>query len=157
MPTWFAVTLAVAGVPLLAAVAARMAFVVVTVVGPSMAPTLDDGDRVLVARRWARGVRRGDVVAARMVWTPPGPPAPGPFGVVPSWVVKRAVALGGDRLPPLEPSPIGVRVPFGDTVPPGAVFLVGDNPGASGDSRAWGPVPAGEVVGVVVRHLPRRR
>lgn len=36
-------------------------------------------------------------------------------------------------------------------VPPAQYFLLGDNRGASDDSRFWGPVPASWIVGVVVR------
>lgn len=39
-------------------------------------------------------------------------------------------------------------------VPPGQYFLLGDNRGASDDSRFWGPVPASSILGVVVRCHP---
>lgn len=51
----------------------------------SMAPTLDDGETVLVLR-WPLSVDRWDVVVA----TPPGPDA--------EPVVKRVVALGGESV-----------------------------------------------------------
>src|SRR5215472_12609823 len=58
---------AVAAAAVLLAYAARRALVVVTVDGPSMAPTLSAGDRVLVLRSaFSRAIRRGDIVAARM-------------------------------------------------------------------------------------------
>jgi signal peptidase I len=39
-------------------------------------------------------------------------------------------------------------------VPAGQYFLLGDNRGASDDSRFWGPVPASAILGVAVRcHL----
>jgi signal peptidase I len=44
--------------------------------------------------------------------------------------------------------PIPVRVPAGQ------YFLLGDNRGASDDSRFWGPVPANWIAGVVVRCQP---
>jgi type IV secretory pathway protease TraF len=65
-------------------------------------------------------------------------------------VLKCAVALGGDRVPATEPSPIARR----DTVRPGAVFLLGDNAAAGGDSRVFGAVPVGALVGVLVGRLP---
>jgi signal peptidase I len=39
-------------------------------------------------------------------------------------------------------------------VPPGTYFTLGDNRGASDDSRFWGPVPAGSIVGIVVHCGP---
>jgi signal peptidase I len=44
--------------------------------------------------------------------------------------------------------PIPVRVP------PAHYFVLGDNRGASDDSRFWGPIPAAAIVGVVVRCGP---
>jgi signal peptidase I len=43
-------------------------------------------------------------------------------------------------------------------VPPGTLFLTGDNSAASRDSRAFGPVPLQSVIGVVrIRYWPRTR
>jgi signal peptidase I len=36
-------------------------------------------------------------------------------------------------------------------VPPGEYYLLGDNRGVSDDSRFWGPVPRGWIIGTVVR------
>lgn len=36
-------------------------------------------------------------------------------------------------------------------VPPGQYFVLGDNRAVSDDSRFWGPVPAGSIIGTVVR------
>jgi signal peptidase I len=129
-------------VPAIVAVA-RAALVVVTVTGMSMAPTLSDGDRVLVVRRWVRGVRRGDVVAARLTWSLDQPPATGSA----SWIIKRVAAVGGDAVPDKATSP--------GTVPRGSVFLLGDNAALSGDSRLWGALAVSDIVGVVVRVRPR--
>ncbi|TMR93316.1 S26 family signal peptidase [Nonomuraea basaltis] len=57
---------AVAGVLL-----ARRRYVVVTVEGTSMVPTLNDGDRVLVRRRRIDQVSRGDVIVLK---PPPSQP-----------------------------------------------------------------------------------
>jgi len=41
----------------------------------------------------------------------------------------------------------GCNMPRSITVPKGSVFLMGDNRGNSDDSRFWGPVPDGWVIG----------
>src|SRR5438034_3320149 len=129
MSASLAVALTAAAVLAAAAGFARTALVVVTVVGSSMAPTLDHGDRVLVVRRWLRPVRRGDVVAARVDTIP----LPRGAARRPPLVIKRAVTMAD-----------------------GSVFLLGDNRAGSDDSRVWGALPVQEVVGVMVRRLSRR-
>lgn len=44
--------------------------------------------------------------------------------------------------------PTAVRVPAGD------YYMLGDNRGASDDSRFWGPVPASSILGVLVSCAP---
>ncbi len=56
-----------------------------------------------------------------------------------------AVACGGG---PDCTFPVPVRVPAGE------YFLLGDNRGASDDSRFWGPVPAAWILGVVAHCWP---
>ena len=128
-------------------VARSRRFMVVTVAGPSMAPTLRDGDRVLVRRCAVDSVRRGDIVVLL------GPRIPG-RGVAPAdfmagatneertLLIKRAVAVPGDPLP-------------GDSVvvSAGEIVVTGDNADMSYDSRQAGPLDAREVRGVVVRRL----
>jgi signal peptidase I len=41
----------------------------------------------------------------------------------------------------------GCDFPRAVTVPPGDVYLMGDNRGNSDDSRYWGPVPRSWVIG----------
>ena len=81
--------------------------------------------------------------------------------------VKRVVGLPGDTLlirgghvirngkpanepfvknPPCEPDPSGCNLPQ-FKVPPGMYFMMGDNRGASLDSRFWGPVPRAWIIG----------
>ncbi len=91
------------------------------VVGDSMRPTLEPGDRLVLSR--LRRARPGDLVA---VADPRQPQRT---------VVKRLV----------EVSPAGLTV-------------LGDNPAASTDSRAFGPVSADTVRGrVVYRYHPESR
>ncbi|MFD0899540.1 S26 family signal peptidase [Actinomadura sediminis] len=123
---------------------ARGNLVVVTVGGTSMAPTLREGDRVLVRRRPLHRVRRGDVVVLEP--PPDGPLLPGPPGPDGrTWNVKRVAALPGDPLPPGVPGEDG-------TVPAGTLAVLGDNPD-SVDSRHRGPYPGDRLLGVVVRRL----
>jgi signal peptidase I len=79
--------------------------------------------------------------------------------------IKRVVGVGGDRLsvragrvyingrPLREPyarlddsCPI-CNLPEDITIPEGHYFMMGDNRGASADSREWGPVPDDWVIG----------
>jgi signal peptidase I len=80
--------------------------------------------------------------------------------------IKRIVAVGGDTLSVRDGHPVvnGVEKkdepyinPCGDgnecnlpktiTIPPGYYFMMGDNRGASDDSRYWGPVPRSWIIG----------
>lgn len=118
----------------------------------SMAPTLRDGDHVLLAHG-SSDVQRGDVVALD---DPAGP----------GLLVKRVVAVSGDRVaiadgvlevggrpvaePGIDRSRIdGVYVgPL--TVPADRIWVLGDDRGDSVDSRQFGPVPLDSVRGRVV-------
>lgn len=79
--------------------------------------------------------------------------------------IKRVVAVPGDRIqviesrvyidgrrqdePYIHPDPsCGIcNLPQPVTVPAGHFFMMGDNRGASADSREWGPVPEDWIVG----------
>ncbi|MEQ4720982.1 signal peptidase I [Nonomuraea sp. B19D2] len=128
------------------ALVARRRYVVVTVEGMSMAPTLNDGDRVLVRRRQIDQVSRGDVVVLEPPLDPAGQFMPGPPGADGRhWNIKRAVALPGDPVPP------GIDAD-GDRVPAGALVVYGDNPD-SVDSRQRGFFEADRLLGVALRRL----
>lgn len=122
----------------------------------SMQPALAAGDVVLV--RAGSSVERREVVVVR---NPQGS----------GRLVKRAVAVGGDSVamsdgvlevngtPVCEPGVDPARmdgVHFGPVeVPPGNVYLLGDERDGSVDSRVFGAVPVTEVVGrVLVRAWP---
>lgn len=141
----------------------RRSYLVATVDGPSMRPTLRPGDRLLV-RRTGR-VRAGQIVVVRIT-DPPAldglPPEiePGREGEVPEmpdhpgWrlLVKRAVAVPGDPVP-RQDFPALRDVPD-RVVPRGALVVRGDNPASSWDSRDFGFVRGAELVGVMVRRMP---
>ncbi|HEY1355587.1 MAG TPA: signal peptidase I [Solirubrobacterales bacterium] len=80
--------------------------------------------------------------------------------------IKRIVALPGDKLSIRDGHPVvnGVEkkdepyiIPCGNggacnlpepiTIPPNHYFMMGDNRGASDDSRFWGPVPREWIIG----------
>ena len=132
-----------------ASVAGLLPVQLVRVDAESMAPTLGSGD-LLVVDRWGGAPTRSEVVAV---------------DVDGELLVKRVVGVGGDQVaiedgvlvvdgtPRCGPVPDGAPmdgVYFGPVdVPAGEVFLLGDNAGASIDSRSFGTVPADDVIGVV--------
>ncbi len=132
----------------------------------SMAPTFLPGDRMLVIGRAPdRPMSRGEI----LVFEPPFNAFPGeapPF----TWLgpagkttyVKRVVGLPGERVEvrkgqgvfvngsPLH-EPYALKAPAYDwgpqVVPPGTLFMLGDNRNDSFDSHYWGFLPQGHVVG----------
>ncbi|MFJ7125611.1 S26 family signal peptidase [Streptomyces sp. NPDC098101] len=119
--------------------AARRALLVVTVRGGSMTPALAPGDRILVLRRPARGLRDRHIVVLRSDRIP----AAGRDDLL----VKRIAAAPG--------APVPSRAGGRGTVPDGHFVVLGDNPALSTDSRVWGPVPADSVVGVMIGRVAR--
>jgi signal peptidase I len=121
------------------------------VYGSSMEPNLYTDQRLVVEKVSYRlhGPHRGDVVVLRM-------PERGP-----ELLIKRIIALPGEQIdirngqvyingvvldePYLSQTTTGRSGPV--TVPEGHVFVMGDNRGASNDSRAFGPVELERVVG----------
>jgi signal peptidase I len=130
----------------------------------SMVPTLNAGDHVLVDKSAYRhsGPARRDLVVFK---APPGAAEAG-------WLVKRVVAVAGDEVsiedgalvvnravaaePAIDTSRIDGAYFEPVTVPPGTVFVLGDNRADSIDSRNFGPVSTQSVLGrVAVRLWPR--
>ena len=130
----------------------------------SMELTLEQNDRVLVSKLDYRfgTPQRGDIV----VFNPPTD------STIP--YVKRVIAVGGDTIDlrdgkvyvngklieyaatrgqPTTPQAATIRFPF--TVPEGAIFVLGDNRQSSSDSRTFGSVPVGNIIGkVILRFWP---
>jgi len=122
----------------------------------SMDPTLRVGDRVLVNKLSYRtgDIERGDIV----VFARPG--GPGADGIAD--LIKRVVALPGETVEGREGSvyvdgerldedylqPGVSTTPFPPyTVPEDHLWVMGDNRGASDDSRRFKAVPEDDVVG----------
>jgi signal peptidase I len=122
-----------------------------TVRGPSMEPTLHDGDLLAVVP-WVRG-RRDDVVLVR------DPREPSRV------TVKRLLGLPGEELRLLdgmlhvdgmlhdEPWATGHTPDATLHVPAGHVAVLGDARDRSTDSRVFGPVPLALVEGRVVARV----
>ena len=142
----------------------------VTVDGTSMEPTLQNGDRMFL-EFWTRDeIERFDVVEADV---------PSEVSGGGTQMLKRVIGMPGDRVSVSPDARVLVR-PAGEdetfvvenpawsaeagaelewlTVPEDAYWLLGDNWGASTDSRSFGFVDADAVHGrVVFRMLPLRR
>ena len=127
-------------------VLARRVLILTTVDGSSMAPALRSGDRVLVRR--TRRPRRGQVALLRYPLLPSGAPTGEQM------LLKRVVAVAGDRVPPSWADP-DVHGLGGAVVPSGCAVVLGDNRPTSWDSRHYGFVPQERMIGVVVRHASR--
>ena len=122
---------------------------------PSMVPTLEVNDRVLVNKLSYRmhDINRGDVVVFERL--------PEEHSAIRD-LIKRVVAIEGDTIESkgntlyvndqavtesyIKTSEIGTPVPR-RTIPPGHVFVMGDNRTNSQDSRVFGPVDEDRIVG----------
>lgn len=147
--------------------------------GPSMLPTLNNSDRLIVLKvpkTWSRITRhpyipkRGDVV----VFVENDLPELG--SNQPRQLIKRVIGLPGDHIVISnnvitiynKEHPNGfnpdVTLPYGKdiaittgnvdrTIPPNQVFVCGDNRINSFDSRSFGPVSASKIVGKLVLRI----
>ncbi|MEV0400315.1 S26 family signal peptidase [Actinoallomurus sp. NPDC050550] len=140
-------------VPLLAGGAALLAvrygLLITTVDGDSMEPELRSGERVLVRR--TKRVRAGRLVVFAYPELPGGRTAGDG-----EYLIKRVVAVPGDRLPSDWEDP-DIQAIAGTIVPPGHLVVLGDNRGTSWDSRHYGFLDRDLLVGVVIRRLSGAR
>ena len=121
------------------------------VLGQSMEPNLHTAQRVVVEKvtyRFFHGPRRGDIVVIDMPEQS-------------EMLIKRVVGLPGETIEVRRgrlfvegeelDEPWTVNQGGGNyglhTIPPLHVFVLGDNRGASNDSRSFGPVPIEHIVG----------
>ena len=127
---------------------------------PSMNPALNESDRVLV-NKLAAGVsdlNRGDII----VFERPNADGQGGAESGISDLIKRVVGLPGDTIEArdgvvyvndqrLDEPYLDAGTATGDldafAVPEAHVFVMGDNRTNSQDSRIFGPVPDGNVIG----------
>ena len=136
-------------------------FQIARVEGLSMAPTLEDQDRLVVNKLVYRisDPRRGDIV---MLYYPLNPDKS---------FVKRVIAEEGDTVRIVDGRVYVNDIPLKDdyvateyrshddwgaqVIPEGYDFVMGDHRNNSSDSRHWGPVPKKYIVGKVkVRWWP---
>jgi signal peptidase I len=134
---------------------------------PSMVPTLNVDDRVLVNKLSYRlhDVHRGDLI----VFERPPSASRGAEGEIKD-LIKRVIAVGGDTIEArnqlvyvngerVDESYLEPGTPTNDlprqTVPEGHVFVMGDNRTNSEDSRVFGTVDEDRIVGrAFMRVLP---
>ena len=127
--------------------------------GHSMAPQIASGEYVLIdtlAYRFSAPAR-GDIIAFRLDADPS-------TGIEPSTYIKRVIGLPHDRVF-IRDGTVFVNgsalaepyVRFGDrrsfpeiVVPAGSLYVLGDNRADSEDSRAFGCVAEGSVIGRAV-------
>jgi signal peptidase I len=143
----------------------RAGYVTLQSTSRSMSSTLSPGDRILFRSSAQEAPHRGDVVLfAPSAWHDL---APGTL------LVQRVIGVGGDTVAccdardritvnghvvteeyvhpdPTIPVTATTHLPFHATVPPGTVFLAGDDRDDSYDSRFRGPVAVSDVRGIAV-------
>jgi signal peptidase I len=136
----------------------------------SMLPTLQLQDRILVEKlrpRLGAPLKPGTVV----VFHPPASLVEAGYDPRAA-LIKRVVAGPGDTVAvqggrllrdgvAIEPDWTPTRMDYSqqiNTVPPGQLWVLGDNRNASLDSHVWGPLPRDEVIGTAIwRYWPLHR
>ena len=145
----------------------RFIYVVVTVQGASMSPTLNDGDRILVLNWWPKWfLRKGQIVLFRSWYgIPPSPSGQKIRSVSRQLHVKRNVALANETITTsfadireeMRPRVAAYHDEQGKRtwrIPPRHLFVRGDNHMNSTDSLVTGPLPLQSVYGVVLLKFP---
>lgn len=111
----------------------------VVVSGPSMLPTLHNGEWLTVSDcYWLFGkIRHKDIVVFKLSGQK-------------SFIIKRVYKFGGETVPYVNaPRNWSLRKsPY--VVPMGDIYVLGDNRPKSEDSRYFGPVPLKDVIGKVI-------
>lgn len=125
----------------------------VRVEGFSMMPTLQNGELVLVSKLAYRfgSIQRGDIIVFRHPLTPR------------QELIKRVIGLPGDEVmiadgqvyvngTRLDEPYIAAAPRYNGRweVPPGFLFVLGDNRNDSSDSHSWGLLPIENVIGKAV-------
>jgi signal peptidase I len=123
---------------------ARRQWMVVTVEGNSMSPTLHHGQRVLARRLRGSGYARSDIIVFLLTREHMEAMEQGDD---PIHRVKRVAAVAGDPVPDWAREALGADEHT--RVPPGKVVVSGDNTGRSQDSRQLGYIDASTIIGVV--------
>ncbi len=117
----------------------RSSFQTVQVTGNSMFNTFKDKQRLLCSSAyWLVGkIRPNDVVVFKL--KPDG-----------EHIIKRVYKIEGDEVDWLN-VPEGWDIAKGAyKVPPGGLYVLGDNRAESEDSRAFGPIKMDQIVGKVI-------
>ena len=111
----------------------------VVVSGPSMLPTLRNGEWLTVSNcYWLFGnLRRDDIVVFQLQGKK-------------DFIIKRVYKLGGQTVPYVNAPRDWSLLNSPYTVPKGDIYVLGDNRPKSEDSRYFGPVPLKDVVGKVI-------
>ena len=163
------VALGLLGAVLALPVLVVLAVVVLTLLGvthlnrvPSLAmePTLHSGARVFAVTYVFGSPERGDIVAFH------GPPASDTRCLQGGVFVQRIVGLPGEKWqeqkgrvyidgqllkePYVSADERGKGSRGPGRIPAGSYFVLGDNRAASCDSRRWGPLPRGNIIGRVI-------
>lgn len=121
-----------------------------TVNGRSMNPTIQDGERLLY-NPFVGKINRGDICIVN---------------VNEKLLIKRVIAIGGDHLTISIYGSVAINGEWQDEpyinpqetdgqsidiiIPNGELWIMGDNRGHSTDSRNFGTVELGDVLGVVI-------